>query len=103
MTDKEFRNKKYKKLALSLVFDAVGMLSFTIPFLGESFDFIWAPISAFLMTRMYKGSTGKIAGLASLFEELMPMTDIIPTFTLTWIYEYVLKGRKVTGEIIDIN
>lgn len=101
-TEEAYKKEKYKKLILGLVFDAIGMVSFTIPFLGEGVDVIWAPISAFLMTKMYKGATGKIAGLASLFEELMPGLDIIPTFTLTWIYQYILKGRKVSGEIIDI-
>lgn len=102
-TEEKYKKEKYKKLALSLVLDAIGMLSFTIPFLGEGVDFIWAPISAFLMTKMYKGSTGKIAGMASFIEELMPGLDVIPTFTLTWIYQYVLKGRKVVGDIIDID
>ena len=103
MSEKTLKNDKYKKLALSLVFDAIGMLSFTIPLLGESVDFIWAPISALLMTKMYKGNTGKIAGLASLIEELLPGLDIIPTFTLTWIYQYILKGRKISGEVIDVS
>ena len=93
---------KYKKLALSLLFDAIGMASFALPFIGEFGDVIWAPISALIMTRMYRGMTGKVAGLMSLFEELAPGLDIIPTFTLTWIYQYVLKGRKVTGDVIDI-
>lgn len=94
---------KYKKLALSLIFDAIGMVSYSLFLFGEPIDIVWAPISAFIMTRMYKGNTGKIAALVSLFEELMPMTDIVPTFTLTWIYQYVLKERKVRGGIIDID
>ena len=40
-------NKKYKKLVLSIVLDALGLIP--IPFL----DFAWAPISAYLMTKMY--------------------------------------------------
>jgi len=86
--------KKYKMLGLSLVFDAIGMLSFTIPILGESIDVIWAPISALLIYKMYKGAEGKIGGMISFFEELMPGLDFIPTFTLTWIYKYVIKKQK---------
>ena len=96
------KKDKYKKLALGILFDAIGMASFTLPFIGEFGDVIWAPLSALIMTRMYKGKTGKIAGLASFVEEILPGLDIIPTFTLTWIYQYVLKGRKLNDDIIDI-
>ena len=82
---------KYKILGLSILFDAVGMMSFAIPFIGEFSDIIWAPISALLISRMYKGTVGKIGGLVSFFEELIPGLDFIPTFTLTWIYKYVIK------------
>ena len=97
------KDNKYGKLALSILFDAIGMLTFTLPFIGEFGDVIWAPLSALIMTQMYKGSTGKIAGLVGLLEELSPGLDIIPTFTLTWIYQYVLKGKKAGEKIIDIS
>ncbi|PCI00309.1 MAG: hypothetical protein COB81_09120 [Flavobacteriaceae bacterium] len=85
---------KYVLLFLSLLFDAIGMLSFTVPVLGESFDIIWAPIAAFLIFKMYKGTEGKIAGAVTFIEEAMPGLDIIPTFTLTWIYKFLLKKSK---------
>jgi hypothetical protein len=85
---------RYKKLIIGIVFDAIGMLSFTIPFLGEFSDVVWAPISGFLVTRMYKGSVGKIGGIISFVEEISPLTDIIPTFTLTWIYYYKIKKEN---------
>jgi hypothetical protein len=96
------KKDKYKKLALGILFDAIGMASFTLPLIGEFGDVIWAPLSALIMTRMYKGNTGKIAGVVSFFEELLPGLDFIPTFTLTWIYQYVIKGRNVSSDIIDI-
>ncbi len=103
MTTTETEKKdKYKKLALGILFDAIGMASFTLPLIGEFGDVIWAPLSALIMTRMYKGKTGKIAGFVSLFEELLPGLDFIPTFTLTWIYQYVIKDSKVSSDIIDI-
>ena len=82
---------KYKMLGLGILFDAIGMLSFAIPLIGEFSDIIWAPISALLISKMYKGTVGKIGGLVSFFEELIPGLDFIPTFTLTWIYKYVIK------------
>ncbi len=86
--------KKYQKLLLGLLFDAVGMISYIIPGIGEFSDVIWAPISAWLMTKLYKGKTGKIAAVISFVEEALPVVDVIPTFTLMWIYTYVLKTKK---------
>ena len=87
-------NNKYVLLFLSLLFDAMGMLSFAVPILGESFDVIWAPTAAFLIFKMYKGTEGKIAGAVTFIEEAMPGLDIIPTFTITWIYKFVIKKRN---------
>ena len=82
---------KYRLLGLSLLFDAIGMLSFVIPGIGEFSDIIWAPVSALLIYKMYKGAEGKIGGMISFLEEILPGFDIIPTFTLTWIYKYIIK------------
>ena len=82
---------KYKKLGLSLLFDAIGF----VPFI----DLIWAPTSAYLMTKMFKGNKGKIAGAISFIEQILPL-DVIPTFTLMWLYTYVFKTTKET--IIEV-
>jgi len=87
--------KKYRLLLLSILFDGVGMLSFIIPFIGEFSDVIWAPLSAFLIYKMYDGIEGKIGSLVSFVEEAAIFgTDFLPTFTLTWIYKYVIKKGK---------
>ena len=86
--------KKYLLLIIGLLFDAVGMLSFTVPGVGEFTDVIWAPVSALLIYKMYKGAEGKIGGTVSFFEEIIPGFDIIPTFTLTWIYKFLIKKGK---------
>ena len=88
-------NKKYKKLILSIVLDIIGIIP--IPFM----DVIWAPISGYLMTRMYKGKEGKIAGIISFLEEIIPFTDVIPTFTIMWFYSYVIKKEEV-NTVIEI-
>ena len=103
MAEKKDNNKKYKKLLIGIILDAIGMVSFTLPFIGEFGDVIWAPLSAFLLTRMYKGTTGKIAGVVGFIEELAPGLDIVPTFTLTWIYQYLLKDKFDKKDIIDIS
>ena len=81
---------KYKILAASLFFDAIGNISFLIPGIGEFTDIVWAPVSAWLMTKMYKGKVGKIAAVISLIEEGMPVVDFIPTFTIMWFYTYII-------------
>lgn len=86
-------NNKNRDLILGLLFDGIGMLSFSIPLIGEFSDVVWAPIAGFLMTRMYKGNLGKVAGVFAFLEEIIPFTDVIPSFTLTWIYNYWIKKK----------
>ena len=88
------QENKYKYLFLGLLFDALGMVSFIIPGVGAFSDVIWAPLAGWLMTRMYTGRSGQAAGFITFVEELIPGLDIIPTFTLMWIYTYVLKKGK---------
>lgn len=90
-------NKKYKKLVLSIILDIVGFFTF-IPI-----DLVWAPISGYLMTKIYKGTKGKVAGVVSFFEEIIPFSDIIPTFTLMWIYTYLIKKEDKTKETTTID
>lgn len=90
---------KYKKLALSILLDAVGYVSFLIPGIGEFSDIVWAPASAYFMTKLYKGKTGKIAAVVSFIEEAVPGLDIIPTFTLMWLYTYVIKTKETILEV----
>ncbi|PCI10843.1 MAG: hypothetical protein COB73_02920 [Flavobacteriaceae bacterium] len=92
---------KYKKLLLSILYDAIGMLSFVIPGVGEFMDILWAPLSAYLILKMYKGTFGKVASLISFGEEAGFFgTDIIPTFTLAWLYEnFIQKSETIPQEI----
>ncbi|MEL0456789.1 hypothetical protein WJN01_11150 [Flavobacteriaceae bacterium SZ-1-7] len=82
---------KYKKLLLGILLDAMGYVSFFIPGIGEFSDIVWAPVSGWLMTKLYKGKSGKIAGVITFVEEALPGLDVIPTFTLMWLYTYVFK------------
>jgi len=54
---------------------------------------LWAPLAGYIMTKMYKGRKGKIAGIISFIEELLPI-DIIPTFTIMWIYTYIINRKN---------
>ena len=88
------KNDKGTMLVLSLFFDAIGMLTYLVPVFGEITDIFWAPLSAILLIIMFKGTAGKLAGVFGFIEELLPLADIIPTFTITWFYTYVIKGGR---------
>jgi len=91
------KNIDFKKLFLSILFDLIGLLSFTIPGVGEFSDIVWAPLSFWLMTKMYQGNLGKISGFINFVEEAFPGMDFIPTFTLTWFYEQLLKKKTLVN------
>lgn len=79
--------KKKQKLIFGLFCDLLGYVSFIFP----PFDFIWAPLSGYIMTKLYEGKKGKIAGFIVFIEEALPFLDVVPTFTIMWIYTYWKK------------
>lgn len=85
---------KYKKLFLGLFMDLVGLISYAVPGLGESIDFVWAPISSFILVKMYKGNVGKVGAIVNFIEEISPGLDAVPTFTLTWAYTYYYYSKR---------
>jgi hypothetical protein len=87
-------SNKQRNLFLGIIFDLIGMLTYLVPFLGEFADVIWAPIAAIMLSYMYKGTIGKVGGVIEFLEEILPFSDFIPTFTLTWIYTYVIKNQE---------
>jgi len=98
------KDKKFLKLILGIVFDLIGYVSYFIPGLAELSDVVWAPLSAWLMTRMYKGTSGKVGAIITFVEEALPLTDAIPTFTLMWFYTYLINPKKDDDDdtIIDV-
>jgi hypothetical protein len=71
-------------IAICILLDIVGMASYLIPALGEFADVVWAPISGFLFFVLFGGRFGAIGGVLSFLEEIIPYTDIIPSFTIAW-------------------
>jgi hypothetical protein len=94
ISDRKKITNKNRNLILGIIFDLVGMLSFVIPFIGEISDVFWAPIATYLMSRMYKGKIGKSGIIFTFFEEILPFTDVVPTFTIIWIYNYYVKKEE---------
>jgi hypothetical protein len=95
------QDNKFRNLFLGLLFDAMGMVSYIIPGIGEFSDVIWAPVSGWLMTRLYKGKIGQVAGMITFVEELIPGLDVIPSFTIMWFYTYVFK-KSDNKKVVEI-
>lgn len=74
--------------------DGIGYLSYIIPAVGELTDIIWAPVSAFVMYKMYGGKEAVAGSLMQFVEEIIPGTDFIPSFTITWLWAFVIKGKQ---------
>ena len=97
------QNSKFKLLRRGLIYDAIGMLTMAIPVVGPFLDILWAPYAAKKMSEMYDGTEGRIASIIVFIEELLPMTDFIPTFTLMWLYTFVWKSEKQgTPQTIEV-
>ena len=94
LVKQNYKQEKKKLLIMSVFFDFIGMASYILPFIGEFFDVVWAPIAGVLLIKMYKGTTGKIAGFIGFIEEIIPGLDFIPTFTISWFYTYIIQGKE---------
>jgi len=89
--------QKEVSLLFCILMDFIGYASYTIPFIGEFADILWAPVSAFIFYKTFGGWKGAFGGVFNFVEELMPGLDFIPTFTLTWVYNYYKSGKKVNN------
>lgn len=84
----ELEKRKYWKLAASLFLDSMGMATYLLVGFGELADLIWAPVSGAACFLMYRGRLGFFGGLGATCEEILPLTDIIPSLTLVWFIRY---------------
>jgi len=82
--------KKLPNLKLCILLDAIGCLSYSVPFLGEFSDIIWAPLSGFIFYFLFGKTLGAVGGIFSFIEELLPGIDFIPTFTIS----YFIRKRE---------
>jgi hypothetical protein len=89
-------SNKSSSLLLCIVMDIIGYATYTVPILGEIGDLFWAPVSAFIFFKTFGGWRGAAGGVFNFFEELLPGTDFIPSFTLMWLWQN-FRGIKKTG------
>lgn len=71
-------------IGLCLIMDILGVATYILPGLGETVDVVWAPISAFIFFKMFGGRVGRIGSILNFLEEVIPFTDVIPSFTIAW-------------------
>ncbi len=91
-------NRLKKKLLIKgIIYDALGMATMSIPLVGPLLDLAWAPYAAKKMSQMYPGRNGKLASVIVFLEEILPFTDVIPTFTLMWLYTFVWR-KETAGQ-----
>jgi hypothetical protein len=82
---------KYKKLIKCLLLDAVGMASAAIPLI----DVVWAPVAASISYKMFGERRGKYTSLITFVEELLPITDVVPSFTIFWfLFDFLSIGKE---------
>ena len=89
-------------LPLCIMLDLMGMVSFSIPLIGEFADVIWAPVSAMLFFKMFGGKLGFFGAGFNFIEELFPFTDIIPSFTIAYTLKYFFKKDTVIEKLPQI-
>lgn len=99
----KFSKKKKQLLILAIIFDAIGMLTYLIPGWAEIFDLIWAPIAGLANMIMFGGWTGILGGLGTFAEELLPITDFIPSFLIMWFVKFVIFAKRTKNELNQDN
>ncbi len=76
------------QLAVSVLFDVIGMLGYVIPMIGELGDVVWAPIQAIFIGAMVgREHYGLYFVVIGFTEEILPFTDFVPSCTIAWIWK----------------
>lgn len=92
---------KVPNLTTCVILDLLGMASYLLPVLGETFDFFWAPISGIIFYFLFgMKKFGMVGGIVSIIEEISPGFDIIPTFTIAWIIRNRELKNIPSGQMI---
>ena len=93
-------DNKHKKLLKCIALDAIGMVSLVIPVIGPFIDAVWAPIAASISYKMFGDKRGKYTSIITFIEELLPITDVIPSFTIFCIlFDYIGLGQEKNQRI----
>lgn len=72
--------RRLPSLKTCIILDVIGCISYIIPFFGP----VWAPISGIIFYFLFGRKLGLMGGVFSFIEELIPVVDFIPTFTIAY-------------------
>jgi len=86
-------------IAICIVMDLIGMASYAFPGIAEYSDIVWAPISAYIFNKLFGGRLGLIGGVLNFLEEIIPFTDIIPSFTIAWF----IRRREIEKQLSKVS
>lgn len=77
------------------------MASYILPGAAEFIDIVWAPISGYIFFKLFGKKLGVFGGVFNFLEEIIPFTDIIPSFTIAW---FIRKNEieRQAGNIKEI-
>ena len=90
-------NESWAKLVGCILLDLLGDTSELIPFLGEFTDVAYAPIEAGLLKALFRSNSIAAFGFV---EEILPFTDIIPTFTLSWCLSTLWPTTPLAKQLV---
>merc|ERR1719271_2406419 len=82
------RSDKWNLLYACILVDLIGIISYLILLLGEVIDLWWAPICGFFLQYMFGSMLMTSFGV---IEEILPLTDLVPTATICWCLVHVEK------------
>jgi hypothetical protein len=84
------------KLLICIAIDFLGDASYVIPGIGELEDVAWAPLSAFLLSKLFNNNA---LTTFEFVKEIIPGTDFIPVATISWLLEYVFAGTFISNSL----
>ena len=93
--------RKQPSLLFCIMMDLIGYMTYSIPFLGELGDVLWAPVSGLIFYTSFGSWRGALGGVFNFMEELLPGTDFIPSFTLMWFLQNM--GKKYWSTPVKIS
>jgi hypothetical protein len=63
-----------------------------LPLVGEGADVIWASVQTILVVALYDKTSPNLK-YVSFVEEILPLTDIVPSATIGWLLQFGLPPR----------
>lgn len=96
---RKYEKIKNRKLVMAIIIDCIGLSSMLIPGIGESIDFIWAPLSGFFIYMLFP-KFKKYAFLGFL-EEAVPFMDFIPTAYIAWRQCYIKNHEETLTQFLN--